>query len=363
MDMDYNQFFRHVGEYDCDPIYSFPTQLPSDQESCFRISFDIRKRSSLLILVPDLFIQERGANKHSRTSRKRTARSSNSLKLWRKLTQNSQTQEKSQCSDSGSFNRKKKFKKRRKPITKSIRSNLLVQRLSFRLMAHEDPKFSHYGNSASRDCIPSMLDLGEPIETQTDEEGRPEASSEAMLHALQKKYIKDPVEIHHIKQREGELTEAFMDRFKAESLHVKRAPKCLRISRFMHDITNPDIIKRLNDNISKFMDEMMSATTAFLRGVMDVANQSRKKGPPSWKHHKAASKLSFEKKPDFKGWQRSGRRHDKFTPLIKKVKEIMATNTVMIKAPLPMSSSAENRNRNKFCEFHGDKGHNTNECI
>ncbi|GJX60730.1 hypothetical protein Tco_0292120 [Tanacetum coccineum] len=96
------------------------------------------------------------------------------------------------------------------------------------------------------------------------------------------------------------------------------------------------------------MDEMMSATTTFLRGVMDVANQSRKKGPPSWKHHKAASKPSFEKKPDFKGWQRSGRRHDKFTPLIKKVKEIMATNTVMIKAPLPMSSSAENRNRNKF---------------
>ncbi|GJQ96352.1 hypothetical protein Tco_0007491 [Tanacetum coccineum] len=208
-----------------------------------------------------------------------------------------------------------------------------------------------------------MLDLGEPIETQTDEEGRPEASSEAMLHALQKKYIKDPVEIHHIKQREGELTEAFMDHFKAESLHVKRAPKCLRISRFMHDITNPDIIKRLNDNISKFMDEMMSATTTFLRGVMDVANQSRKKGPPSWKHHEAASKPSFEKKPDFKGWQRSGRRHDKFTPLIKKAKEIMATNTMMIKAPPPMSSSAENRNKNKFCEFHGDKGHNTNECI
>ncbi|GKF26585.1 reverse transcriptase domain-containing protein [Tanacetum coccineum] len=37
----------------------------------------------------------------------------------------------------------------------------------------------------------------------------------------QKKCIKDPVEIHHIKQREGESTEDFVQRFKAESRHVK----------------------------------------------------------------------------------------------------------------------------------------------
>nr|GEV95473.1 reverse transcriptase domain-containing protein [Tanacetum cinerariifolium] len=35
----------------------------------------------------------------------------------------------------------------------------------------------------------------------------------------QKKYIKDPVEIHHIKQREWESTEAFMERFKVECIH------------------------------------------------------------------------------------------------------------------------------------------------
>ncbi|GJS49692.1 reverse transcriptase domain-containing protein [Tanacetum coccineum] len=40
----------------------------------------------------------------------------------------------------------------------------------------------------------------------------------------QKKCIKDPVEIHHIKQREGESIEDFVQRFKAESRHVKGAP-------------------------------------------------------------------------------------------------------------------------------------------
>ncbi|GKF53471.1 reverse transcriptase domain-containing protein [Tanacetum coccineum] len=43
----------------------------------------------------------------------------------------------------------------------------------------------------------------------------------------QKNYIKDPVEIHHIKQREGESKEAFMERFKAENMHVNGAPECM----------------------------------------------------------------------------------------------------------------------------------------
>nr|GEU47568.1 reverse transcriptase domain-containing protein [Tanacetum cinerariifolium] len=103
----------------------------------------------------------------------------------------------------------------------------------------------------------------------------------------QKKYIKDHVEIQHIKQKEGESTEAFMERFKAESMHVNGAPECMRISGFMHGITNPDLTKRLNDNIPEFVDEMVKVTTAFLRGEVAAANRSRKKSPPSWKHHES----------------------------------------------------------------------------
>ncbi|GJV32952.1 reverse transcriptase domain-containing protein [Tanacetum coccineum] len=130
----------------------------------------------------------------------------------------------------------------------------------------------------------------------------------------QKKYIKDPVEIHHIKQREGELTEAFMERFKTESMHVNGAPECMRISGFMHGITNPDLIKRLNDNIFKTVDEMMSVTTAFLRGEVAVTDQSRKKGPPTWKHNETGRRSSFEKRLEFKNRHKSSKMHDRFTP-------------------------------------------------
>nr|GEV17603.1 reverse transcriptase domain-containing protein [Tanacetum cinerariifolium] len=80
------------------------------------------------------------------------------------------------------------------------------------------------------------------------------------------KYIKDLIEIHHFKQRDGESMEAFMEPFKAESMHVNGAPECMRIPGSIHSITNPNLIKRLNDNIPKSVDEMMSMTPAFLWG-------------------------------------------------------------------------------------------------
>ncbi|GJS47354.1 hypothetical protein Tco_0597475 [Tanacetum coccineum] len=125
-----------------------------------------------------------------------------------------------------------------------------------------------------------------------------------------KKYIKDPVEIHHIKQREGESTEAFMERFKAESMHVNGAPECMRISRFMHGMTNPDLIKKLNDNIPKSVDKMMNVKTAFLRGEIAAANQSRKKAQSMWRHHETSHKPNFNKQLDFESQHKAGRRQD-----------------------------------------------------
>nr|GEW53547.1 reverse transcriptase domain-containing protein [Tanacetum cinerariifolium] len=82
----------------------------------------------------------------------------------------------------------------------------------------------------------------------------------------QKKCIKDPIEIHNIKQRNGESTEEFVRRYKLECRDVKRASECMKISGFMHVITNPELIKRLHDKIPKSMDEMISVTTTFLKG-------------------------------------------------------------------------------------------------
>ncbi|GKE00080.1 reverse transcriptase domain-containing protein [Tanacetum coccineum] len=132
----------------------------------------------------------------------------------------------------------------------------------------------------------------------------------------QKKCIKDPVEIHHIKQREGEYTKGFMRRFKVESRDVKEESEIMRISGFMHGITIPELIKRLHDKIPKSVDEMMRITISFLRGEVAAGNQERKKSLSPWKQQEAEHKQNF-KKGGFKNQQRSEQRHDRFTLLLK----------------------------------------------
>ncbi|GJW19555.1 reverse transcriptase domain-containing protein [Tanacetum coccineum] len=95
----------------------------------------------------------------------------------------------------------------------------------------------------------------------------------------QKKYVKDPVKIYNIKQRDGETIEEFMERFKVETERMKGVPECMRIFGFMHRVNNPELTKRLNEHVPKTMKEMMIATTAFIRG--ETATAGKKKGHAS----------------------------------------------------------------------------------
>ncbi|GJT49456.1 reverse transcriptase domain-containing protein [Tanacetum coccineum] len=177
----------------------------------------------------------------------------------------------------------------------------------------------------------------------------------------QTKHIKDPVEIHHIKQRDGESTEDFMERYKAEILDVEGAPECMKISGFMHGITHPELIKRLYEKIPRSMDEMYRVTTSFLQGEVAAFSHSRKKAPAPWKQPEGGNKPNFKK--GFKNKQRSDRKPDRFSLLTKTPKEIFALEKGKFKAPPPMVTPAEKRDPNKYCEFHADTGHNTDECM
>nr|GEY92507.1 myb/SANT-like domain-containing protein [Tanacetum cinerariifolium] len=67
----------------------------------------------------------------------------------------------------------------------------------------------------------------------------------------QTRYAKDLIEIHGIKRRQNEGLQAFMDRFKSKSSHIKEVPLVLRISSFMHGHGHTELAKKLNDKIPK----------------------------------------------------------------------------------------------------------------
>nr|GEU73920.1 reverse transcriptase domain-containing protein [Tanacetum cinerariifolium] len=150
----------------------------------------------------------------------------------------------------------------------------------------------------------------------------------------------------------GETIEDFMERFKIETGRMKGAPECMRIFGFMHGVNNPELIKRLNEHVPKTMEEIMITTTAFIRG--EAVATSKKKGHVSWKPHDQSKRNSSDKRSDFQGHSREGRR----TP-----KEILATEASKFQLPPPMVTSVEKRNSNKFCNFHNGKGHSTDECM
>ncbi|GKB66938.1 reverse transcriptase domain-containing protein [Tanacetum coccineum] len=78
----------------------------------------------------------------------------------------------------------------------------------------------------------------------------------------QKKYIKDPIELHNIKQQDGESMKDFVRRYKLESRDVKGAPECMRIFEF---------------------------------GEAAASNHERKKLFPSWKQQEGTQRQNFQK--------------------------------------------------------------------
>nr|GEV76813.1 ribonuclease H-like domain-containing protein [Tanacetum cinerariifolium] len=97
----------------------------------------------------------------------------------------------------------------------------------------------------------------------------------------QNKYVKDPVEIHNIKQKDGETIEDFMERFKVETRRMKGAPECMRISGFMHGVNNPELTKRLNEHVPKTITvdgdvQIIAPTTA--EQMLAKKNESKARG-------------------------------------------------------------------------------------
>ncbi|GJU72201.1 hypothetical protein Tco_1263606 [Tanacetum coccineum] len=93
------------------------------------------------------------------------------------------------------------------------------------------------------------------------------------------------------------LKTAFLAYFMQQKKRMNGASECMRISGFMHGVNNPELKKRLSEHVPKTVEEMMTATTAFIRG--ETAAASKKKVHTPWKPQDQSKRHTSERRSDF----------------------------------------------------------------
>ncbi|GJR50302.1 hypothetical protein Tco_1400823 [Tanacetum coccineum] len=127
-----------------------------------------------------------------------------------------------------------------------------------------------------------------------------------------KKCAKNPVELARVKQRQGESTSAYVERYK----------------------------------------DGEAAAANSRKGYSNNRSQEQSK--------RQSNDQSSSRNNSYRG-QRGGRGNDKYTPLTMTLKEILATEGANFPRPPPMRTPEEQHVGNGYCEYHRQKGHTTND--
>ncbi|GJV30910.1 reverse transcriptase domain-containing protein [Tanacetum coccineum] len=150
-----------------------------------------------------------------------------------------------------------------------------------------------------------------------------------------------------------DLRTAFRENYLQQTKHIKDRWRYITSSKEMENLRRT--------SWKDIRQKSWTMTTSFLQGEVAALSHGRKKASSSWKPSEGGDKPTFKK--GFKNKQRPDRKPDRFSLLTKTPKEIFALEKGKFKAPPPMVTPVEKRDPSKYCEFHSDTGHNTNECM
>ncbi|KAK1433246.1 hypothetical protein QVD17_10155 [Tagetes erecta] len=193
----------------------------------------------------------------------------------------------------------------------------------------------------------------------------------------QRKTVKAITEIHNIKRFDTENLEQFLVRFNKESMQIQGASDQLRISGFCHGVRNTQLVEKLHEDLPQSMEVLMDRARAFVKGKAACSNMvgSAYRG----NGFRGTDGQSFAgRRQVWSGGQRTQQyarpvgpntirgvgQHPRFiqyTELVKTPRQILATEGVIFPIPTKQKPTA-NKNTQKYCEYHRDKGHDTDEC-
>nr|GEX04736.1 integrase, catalytic region, zinc finger, CCHC-type, peptidase aspartic, catalytic [Tanacetum cinerariifolium] len=181
----------------------------------------------------------------------------------------------------------------------------------------------------------------------------------------QKKFTDTHLAVHNIKQREGESTRAFVTRYTDDTLQIMGLHEEQRISGFVHGFRTRSLVEHLLTDLPSTYKDLMEKIYTWIE-AREVATN----GAPNDRREnfERSRKSSWDNNKGQKGRDRfslyRGPNHGLLSSLSKSQTEILTTKKVArsFKQPPRMFGSRRLQDMSKYCHFHKDHGHDTNDC-
>ncbi|GKD10577.1 reverse transcriptase domain-containing protein, partial [Tanacetum coccineum] len=173
---------------------------------------------------------------------------------------------------------------------------------------------------------------------------------------------KDPTEISRIARRANETLLHFKERWVSESNAIPNVPELMQISSFMSSHKCLELAKRFSDNIPKTVDDMLKRGDDYLWSEEAFRSTEMPRGSSNDETHQCSGYNETTEANGFPmGITVAGQNTSSFlnTP-----REILATeHQLHLPQPAPLVGVPSKENLNRYCDYHNEKGHNTNDCF
>ena len=173
-----------------------------------------------------------------------------------------------------------------------------------------------------------------------------------------------------IRQGEKETLRSYVKRFTRETLEVDEADDKVQLTTFKAGLRSKDLVASLAKNPPKTMAEMLLKAQKYMNveDVVAIIRDVEKSGDKGRKDDERRGQK--RERPDRQIIDVNRRKDDKgtwtvkFTPLVMPIDKILIQikDEHYLKWPRPLHSSPHICNKNKYCHFHKDHGHYTEDC-
>ncbi|GJX41954.1 reverse transcriptase domain-containing protein [Tanacetum coccineum] len=165
-------------------------------------------------------------------------------------------------------------------------------------------------------------------------------------------------------RRANETLPDFKERWVSESNAIPSVPELMQISSFMSSHKCPELSKRFSDSIPKTVDEMLKRVDDYVRSEEAFRDIDLPRG--KFQRREGSSPWVQKNDRPQKNLYGNARRRVVLTlePLVSTLKEILATeHQLHLPQPPPLVGVPSKENLNKYCDYHNEKGHGTNDCF